>query len=426
MMDKTILKLVTGFYLRSSDFNGMPLDTIASKLQDPDEASAAQVTDAIVRLIMEEKVTLTFSSIFVNPHIKALEDLPPGEQVERLLKEDSSGICVYPTSQVIGAATDTGVYDDRPFTKRMLLGDPQLTPIFFDLHVLDPYYSDPRYLYSFNDYDGSISVSDEYFESENMPERDQVLLQTFGIGYDSNRSRVVVVFLRYLSDLSAEHQRIWHAHMRTDECQMVYEYYQNSFLAEWAECLSVYQAIMEEQKILNSLASRLGRSRLFKVTYDERPPEFSSLLRPTLKNYLEFVLGFDKMLSDNMSKEFFADDVPLEEEVQRKDGRVEVRQKGTLALLEEWLRKTVRFRDEEPYKAIMEPLREVRKIRQRPAHSVIQDAYDTDYIRQQDALVERVHNALAGLCIVLSTHPRVKVSGYVLPDWLEKNKVKIY
>ena len=425
-MEETILKIVTDFYLKSSDFNGMPLDTITGMLGNGDEAITAQVTDAVVRLITEEKVTLTFSSIFVNPHIKAFADLPPLEQVERLLKEASSSICVYPTSQVVGSATDIGVYDDRPFTKRLLVGDPQLTPIYFDLHVLDTYYSDPRYLYSFNDYDGSISVSDDYFESKQMPERDQTLLQTFGIGYDSDRNRVVVVFLRYLSDLSPEHQRIWHAHTHLDECRMVYEYYQNSILAEWADCLSVYQAIMEEQKILNSLASLLRKPPLFRNTYDERPQGFSLLLRPTLKSYLEFIHLFDKMLSDNISKEFFAGDVSLEDQLQRKDGRVEVRQKGTLTLLEEWLRKTVRFPDEEPYTAIMEPLREVRRIRQRPAHSVIRDNYDTDYIHQQDALVARVHNALAGLCIVLSTHPQVKASGYALPDWLEENKVKAY
>lgn len=40
------------------------------------------------------------------------------------------------------------------------------------------------------------------------------------------------------------------------------------------------------------------------------------------------------MLSDNISKDFFKDDTDLEEERERADGKVEVRQKGTLTLLE--------------------------------------------------------------------------------------------
>jgi len=49
----------------------------------------------------------------------------------------------------------------------------------------------------------------KHYESSDTDDRDKVLLDTFGIAYDSNRNRVVVVYLRYLADLNPEHQQIW-------------------------------------------------------------------------------------------------------------------------------------------------------------------------------------------------------------------------
>ena len=60
---------------------------------------------------------------------------------------------------------------------------------------------------------GSADASryDEYLKSHAMREHDQVLLQTFGFAYDKDLKRAVAVFLRYLHDLSPEHQRVWAA-----------------------------------------------------------------------------------------------------------------------------------------------------------------------------------------------------------------------
>ncbi|MBV9310171.1 MAG: hypothetical protein JOZ73_05035 [Solirubrobacterales bacterium] len=44
-----------------------------------------------------------------------------------------------------------------------------------------------------------------------MSESDQVLLESFGYGYDESLHRAVCVFLRYLARLTPEHQQIWTA-----------------------------------------------------------------------------------------------------------------------------------------------------------------------------------------------------------------------
>ncbi len=100
-------------------------------------------------------------------------------------------------------------FADRPYTKELALGEGQLAFRAFDLSILEIYRNDSRYYYVSNDVDGLISVTDEQDRSNEMRESDKALLQTFGFCYDENFSRAVAVFLRYLADLSPEHQQIW-------------------------------------------------------------------------------------------------------------------------------------------------------------------------------------------------------------------------
>lgn len=421
MSTEAVLQTILHFYLKSDDFNGILLPALCEAVG----AAWQDVQDSLCQLVTEEKVTLTFSSVFVNPHIKAFPDLAVQDQIERLGKEDPAGICAYPTSEVIQKAVNLSDHDDRPFTKRLLLGEPQLTPVYFELEILERYHSDPRYRYDFYDYGGSISVTDEHFQSQDFPDRHKVLLQTFGLGYRQDGSRVVVVFLRYLSDLSPQHQQIWNAHIIAAGCRMVREYYQNSILAEWAEHGSVYQAILEEQTAINDMARLMGKPPLFRAEYrDNRPRGFHTLLRPTQRGYAEFILLLDKLLSDNIDKAFFEGDIPLSRARECSDGTVQVIEKGSLVLLDEWLKKHYRLKGDAGYDYIVGPLREVRRLRQKPAHSIETDRYDPGYNAQQDELIGRVYRAVEAIRILLSRHEKAKE--YRLPDWLEQGKIKIF
>ena len=423
----TITNAVAKFYVDSADFNGIRLDELVRLVRDKLDVSEIEAVDTVAILVREGQVSLTFASVF-NPHIKARPDLPTEEQVAKLRGEPPCEICVYPAEAVVRSAVDVSQYDDRPFAKRLLLGEPQLTTVFFDLQVLDSYYSDPRYYYEFVDYQGRICILTDHYESQDVPKRDKVLLERFGMGYDPDRNRLVVVSLRDLARLSAEHQQVWSTYARSDtHNKMAAEYYEASIQGTWPDSISVYEAILREQALINEMVRLMGKPPLFRRTFEtDWPRDFSVLLRPTLKGYFDFVHTMDKMLSDNINKDFFRDDIPLEEEITRKDGKVEVRQHATVSLLDKWLRKTVRLGDDAPYEAIVGPLRRVRQLRQRPAHDLPQDAFDSKYHRDQEELVAEVHQGLTGLCLVLSTHPRVKAAGFRLPDWLEQGKVKSF
>jgi hypothetical protein len=422
-MSNHILDTITGFFLTSSDFNGILLSELAEELGMPWPDTRKPISS----LLQEGKISLSFTSHTGNPHLKRLPDIPIPEQQAKLTAEEPHTICAYPSAAVIRAAGDLSGYDTRPFTRRLALAEAQLMPVFFDLDVLEQYFRDPRYDFNFYDLAGTISITTEHYQSSAVQERDKVLLQSFGIGYDSERNRVVVVFLRYLSDLSPEHQQIWNAHVISDVCTMNSDYARASIYGAWPEYHSAYQAFLREQTELNVLALLIGKPPLFRETFeDRRPAGFSPMLRPTRKNFHDFVHLLDKLLSENLNLDFFRGDVPLETYRRRSDGTTEVLRKGTLQLLEHWLSAGYRTADgEDIAREVVAPLREIRALRQKPAHALDGDVYDRTYPRRQDELLGKAVRTLTQLRLMLSCHPSARQQ-YAPPAWLDSDKIVFY
>ncbi len=344
-----------------------------------------------------------------------------------LKTEGINGICIYPNPIEITNRSSLHEYEDRPYTHRLALAEPQLIPCFFELSVLEKYFRDPRYRCWFGDSNGNISVSDDAYRSEQTAERDKISIESFGIGYDKERNRVVVVFLRYLASLSPEHQQAWKSHEVPGPCKINSDYERASLWGEWPEYRSVYEAFIQEQLEINKLSSLLGKVPLFKSTYDghERPLNFSSMLRPTRHNLDEFVQLLDKMLSGNIDKKFFAGDIPLEDRITTRDGAIERQVLNTITLLERWLKKLYRTADgQDVSHEVVASFREVRKARQPAAHEIGQNEYDLAFPRQQDEILGRAKQGLTKLRLVLSSHPKAK--GYEAPGWLDGDKIVFY
>ncbi len=279
MRKNTVLSRILDFYLHSPDFNGILLSTLSDELR----IAPTQLKRRLVPQITSQRITLVFASHSENPHIKRIADLPVEDQLRRLKGESQDTCCAYPTKSVILDAVDISGYDDWPFTKRILMAEPQLTPVFFDLDVLEKYYRDPRYQFDFRDYGGFISITPDYNESDDVKDRDKILLESFGIGYHkSPRYRVVAAYLRYLSRLPLEHQQLWNAHIVDEPCVMNSDYDRATVWGVWPEHHSVYRAFLIEQVELNKLATLIGKPPLFRQTYeDNRPKGFMPMLRPT-------------------------------------------------------------------------------------------------------------------------------------------------
>lgn len=282
-------------------------------------------------------------------------------------------------------------------------------------------------MYQCTDISGFISVRDEYYESEEMEERDQVLLETFGFSYDDEFNRAVAVFLRYLANLSPEHQQIWKAKELKGAYQLHPDYYRNSIIGEWGERVSIFDAFVKELWLINQMAIAMGRESLFRRDFgkygDGKPAKFGFLVRPTLEEFNGFVLLLDKMLSDNLNKAFFQNEIPYETEIERKDGKVQVQNKGTLQLLDEWLRKFFRTDDWAPWEKGIRAMREIRKLRQRPAHAIDENVFDQMFFKDQRSLMIEAYGAVRTLRMMLENHPGVRASQIEVPDWLREAKL---
>jgi hypothetical protein len=419
-----ILERILSHYSESRDYNGIALTT----LQRETGLGDSEIRSTLAELVRTDKATLAFARESVNPHIKRFPDPPTARQLELLATEPIGSICAYPSISVLQSSVSPEAFRDEPYTRRLALGEPQLAQVFFELKVLEQYQRDPRYSFEFGDFSGRISIASPFYESGEVRERDKVLLDTFGIGYDSKMRRVIVTFLRYLSNLSPQHQQIWRAHEIDDEpCRVNADYLRASYDGDWPRYRSAYQAFLEERRQLNRLAELIGKPPLFRDEWvDQRPPGFHPMLRPTKQHLSEYVHLLDKLLSENINRDFFQGDIALERRVERPDGSFDVDRPGTLKLLEEWL--STRYKDangEDVAREVLRPLREIRTIRQKPAHAIEGNEYDERYTQEQDRLLGEATRALTKLRYILWSHPDAK-DRYSPPDWLDSDRIVFY
>ncbi|GAW32074.1 hypothetical protein [Carboxydocella sp. JDF658] len=415
---ENILHEVYSHYTNSSDFNGISLTNLMKLFK----LNEVEMKNIIKEMLQNNKITLTFSSVFLNPYIKAFHDLSVEKQITLLDNESTDGICVYPSPHYLKQISSPKYTENEPYSRRLFYGEPHFQPVYFELSVLEKFFNDPRYIVHNDDYSGSIYVRSEFYDE--MQEKDKINLQTFGLAYTEQSERCIIVYLRYLAKLSPDQQQYWKRYEISGKCKQNIDYLRNT-LGEWAENVSIFIAFLEELHHVCEMTKKIGKPPLFRNDYkNNRPKEFAVFLRPTLKNYESFVHSLDKMLSENINKEFFRGDISLEEEIERADGKIEVRTKGTIALLEEWITSRFKPKDPEPMKKLFATLKRIRRERQKPAHSIQEDVYDKKYFKLQDDLIIDAYSAVRTLRLIFANHPLLK--SYKVPDWLYEGKITLY
>lgn len=413
MKKENLLEKITDQYLESRDFNGLPLFKYESE------------KEIIIELILEDKIEINFGDKHPNPHIKAFELDDKETQIHKI---DSIGFeysCAYPTKKYLKTLVDTNKFSGRPFTLKMALGKPQLNYAVFDLSILEIYRNDPRYIYSIDDIQGFISVSDAYYKSSQFKLSDKIVLQTFGFCYEKNTmNRAVAVFFRYLANLTPEHQQIWNSRILKGNYFLHPEYARSSG-GYFYERNSIFVAFIEELNIINQFSKLMGRPYFFHESYKEnRPRDFGFLIRSTLKEFNAFVHLLDKMISDNINKKFFQNEIPYQIETKRADGKIIVHEKGTLTLLKEWLDKKVVLSDPKPSEKMYQAFRKIRRIRMKPAHRINKDEFRQEYFKKQRELMIEAYTSIRTLRLIFANHPKTK--SYKVPEWLMKGEICSY
>ena len=416
-----ILDEITKFYLEYRDFNGIAAEQLGHRLG----VRFNELFDFLRELISEKKVGILYSDPFINPHIIRTGFESESKQIERLANPETRAICLYPRPVHLEEVVNRSAYRDEPYKLVLALGSPQLAYHSFDLSVLEYYRNDPRYMYENDDIRGHIC-----YNSDQMAEGDQTMLEGFSFSYDSDLNRAVAVLVRYLARLTPEHQQIWKAKELAGDYKLHPDYYRNAILGEFGEGVSIFNAFADELHLICQMTQGMNRSPLFRKDYgkdrDSRPRKFGFLVRPTLEEFNDFVHLLDKMISDNINTKFFQNEVPYETEMERRGGRIQIQQKGTLQILDDWMRKSFRTDDWEPWNEAIRTFKEVRKKRQKPAHVIDEDVFDQNYFKEQRELMIRAHKGMKTLRMIFENHPLVSCLDIEIPHYLREGKIWTY
>ncbi len=395
------LNEVVDFYLESMNFNGLPYAPYAQKR--PSRARAAAVAD----LVKSGLVQVVSGKDYPNMHIRPW---PSRRRVEDQLlclgeaERDAEDVCLYPTSAAMTVRVDAGMWSGEPYRRALALGRGQLETAVFSLDALEHYRNDPRYRFEFSDFEVTFGIEDDAYRDESEPERDKIAHVRAGFAYDPDSlsspkvARYVALFLCDLADLTPEHQRRWQTFEVQDAARVVPHPVWTSMMlgADFPDRLGVFEKVLSEMEAINDLFGLAFGTRLFRTT--TRPREWGWLLRPSTRDWDEFVLATDKLLSDNIEHAGLS--------AAGSDRRDSAGQDlGSISRLERLFIDTFGV-NPDVARRVIEPLRAVRKERQRPAHGITTASVDPLLLARQRDLLTSIAQSLVKMREVLATHPR--------------------
>lgn len=387
-MDKTsdiLIQAIKKQYLNSMDYNGLEISLLPKTGLNNED-----IKDSIEELISNGMIGILSSSSTINPHINSYGFSDIEHQLTEL-RNNFSKCVLYPTPKIL--ATKKSIKCTTPIEQYLRLGYPQLKAMFFDYDVLLTYALDPRYNFTFNDYRGSIISSDI------VDERRYINLKSFGIGRNGEEI-VIVAFPRYLRKMSPANQILWETHriQDTSNCTVLKNYLDNELNGCWTFPNTVYRSILEEIENINALTEKIFKKEFFcRIYKKEELQGFDILPFPSMSIYNDFLLLLEKIVVSNINDKFFDSEI---ENIKTQDGS----RKKSLNCLAEWLDKIC----PKAKNPICNPLKEVRKKRQIPAHKIVDNQFSLTLLNEQHKMCVSIYNSLYSLRILLMSHPLVK------------------
>lgn len=280
--------------------------------------------------------------------------------------------------------------------------------VYFDINVLERYFNNPKYNVFYSGYRGKISIKDEYYVELEGNE----YVKNFGLAYDKKDSnkRSIVAFASELSKLSDKSQAHWYSYIykNSDNYYPNNAFIKNLIYGEWVENISIFDAMLMEINLINSMCSSIGITKFFREEFtpnsmnkEDKPINYHIVLLPTRENYYNFINTLEKLVINNIQAKTFTDSGHLIKGVERKSQ--EGFNKGTLVLLSEWL--AINNSSTSVEKEIISPLKALRKLRQKPAHQLYENVYDEKIWTDQKILMHNTYSAIRYIRLLFANHP---------------------
>lgn len=397
MDKKELMDSIVDYYLTSPDFNGISLVRLNG-----------YNTNDLEDLIRDGMVEAVSDRDCLNPFIRRFNfNVPVATQIANIRHEGVGVVVLYPTKD---ALINTTVDPTKPYSAELKRGEAQLKMIFFDPQIVVMYITNPRYVNFFYGHRGYISKREEYYD----PDNDQgELVGDYAIAYKYGEKpeRAIGVALRELGNLSSRQQMLCKGFELSEQSKYVVNkrYAKEMLNGEWSNETWIFDALLDEMAIINTLCEAIGIPPMFLKTYsrfeEERPIGYITLLVPTKRYFYEFIVTLEKLLISNLNPKTFTTEALYIRPVYKLDS--DGKEKGTLTLLSDWMISNTSPKDNID-EFITAPLRKIRKTRQLPAHKLDVDDYNLDYITDQVDIIKTAYTAIGAIRLRLSKHPNCR------------------
>lgn len=405
-----LVKKCIDFYSSSRDANGLPVGYFIVQ-----GATLEQIKALVIEAVKQDEIEVVFSETDENPHIRRIP-----KQLKKPFKDlinhcNLSSACIYPSERIISEKINLEKYKNAPYTLRFWQGKAQLEYIFFDLKILMPYHSDPRYDLQLRSLGGGL-----YGHDGKLPEDEKVNIDSMAVSYSESGERVLGAMLRYLSNLSSKHQRIWFEQERKDKCRVNEISFEASYFGKWPSAMSVYDALIEEINIISQICVKAFKKTMFKNDFSDsnsKPDYYHVLLISTEREYRNFARALDLIMSENIDIRFF-DLFP------RIVKQIEDEKLGSIGALKLWIKTYYKPKEGEIDLAVSEVANGfdlVRKERSISAHGEKDNVFDIVYTTKQKELIIEAYQSVRSLRLLLKNLPQSELIN--IPEWLDEKIV---
>lgn len=454
MLDDIVKEQILEKYLNSGDFNGLPFNTLAENFKTVRDAK-----EAVARLVKDGAIDIIYNT--TNPHIKGFDfsayqeqflsellntpddlkkEIIPCGNIKIEICNKYGSFCLYPTKRLLSETVgyERKYLETPPFTKKLCFGECQLDLVYFRVDVLDRYIEDPRYYVSYDDYFGRI-----YFKEFSDEHPDDIYLKYFGLAYNiTTGENLICALLCDLHKLNARHQYHFYSYMEESAPNIIPEenFFKNQILGEYAEEHSIFEAFLEEIKIINKMSNIICNANLFLKEFSDEDrkklTDFHPFLKPTQKTFEYFCQTLDKLFSDNLDikvilklNELYGSQMQID---YKQNGEPNM---GSIALLKLFLHTYFKPRsNEEMLKNIFNIWDKrstgIRAIRSKASHHIRENHYDLQIFQTYKETIREAYKSIRLIRLILSNHPDVKNTilkqNLKIPDWLFEGKIKTY
>lgn len=389
-----LLESVKARYLTSRDFNGFYVS----------QESAAHIPEAI-RLVKSGLVQVVSEEDYPNPHIRPW---PSRRSIEAQVKslealiQSQYGLCLYPTPEAVSQAEVETIDAGEPFRRALAAGQGTLELAYFEFEVLEPYRNDPKFIFQFRDFGAETLLSDESHMTAD--EKDSIIMSHIGYAYDlsnyelhnptSKLVRRACAFLGDLAKLHPVHQMRWKTfEVAASPDLEPHPAWWAQQMGRWPERIGPFQRFFFELETWNEFHTAIYGAPILRTT--ARPREFGWMIRPSKREFDAFIVQLDQLLSDNILHRAL-DELGAD----RKDA--DENNMGSLRRLETAM--VLRGATEEEAQVVLKPFKDVRKLRQKPAHAQEANVVDNALLHKQVSVLQEVTKALYALRAFWQSH----------------------